>query len=331
MNIPEVSVIIPLYNAEKNIVECLETLLAQTLKNFEVIIVDDCSTDSSVAIVESYSSKLGGRLKLSHTNKNSGKPALPRNKGLTLSRGEYVLFIDDDDLLTPTALEELFTLAKTYDADVVHCEKYFSTDASLNAVQLFGNAVKRDFVDKPTWEPYILPERIQKIKQHLFMVMPWLKFVKRDLLIENNIIFPNIVRDDDIWTWQLLFCAEKFLNVPNAVYIWRDTKNSITRRDKTPAEKINFWINPVILGVKPFDEILGNINFFKANPNYRYEMLKIFIEPSFLAIYKPAHQISPHDVYETIKHTFGEQLGEYDALIPLLCTVLNTQDELKWQ
>lgn len=65
MNAPAVSVIIPLYNAERYIAECLESLLAQTLKNFEVIIVDDCSTDGGVKIVERYIPKFAGRLKLS--------------------------------------------------------------------------------------------------------------------------------------------------------------------------------------------------------------------------------------------------------------------------
>ena len=84
-NVPEVSIIIPLYNAEKYIAECLESVLAQTFKNFEVIIVDDCSTDNSCTIVESYIPKFSGRLKLYHMEKNSGSGALARNKGLKLS------------------------------------------------------------------------------------------------------------------------------------------------------------------------------------------------------------------------------------------------------
>ena len=109
---PEVSVIVPLYNAEKYIAECLESLLAQTFKNFEVIVVDDCSTDSSCAIVESYRERFGGRLTLSHTKKNSGNPAVPRNKGLMLSRGEYIYHVDNDDVIIQTALEEMYSLAK---------------------------------------------------------------------------------------------------------------------------------------------------------------------------------------------------------------------------
>ena len=92
----KVSVIIPMFNEEKYIGECLESILAQTFKDFELIVVNDCSTDSSVEVVESYAEKFGGRLKLFSTEKNSGSGAVPRNKGLNFSCGEYIF------LWTPT-------------------------------------------------------------------------------------------------------------------------------------------------------------------------------------------------------------------------------------
>ena len=125
-----ISVVIPLYNAEKYVRECIISLLAQTFQDFEVIFVDDCSTDNSVAIVESYAPKFGGRLTLAKMEKNSGSGALPRNKGLSLAKGEYIQFLDADDTLIPTALEELYTLAKEYDADVVYCEKHFMSSGA---------------------------------------------------------------------------------------------------------------------------------------------------------------------------------------------------------
>ena len=79
--IPPVSVIVPMYNAENYIGELLESLLSQTLKNFEVIIVDDCSTDESFNIVQNYLPKFAGRLNLLKMKQNSGGPSIPRNKG----------------------------------------------------------------------------------------------------------------------------------------------------------------------------------------------------------------------------------------------------------
>ena len=117
---PAVSVIVALYNAEKYIGECLTSLANQTLKNFEIIVVDDCSTDNSRAVVENFFAKFGDRLKLAKLNKNSGRPGIPRNFALEAAHGKYVYFLDADDLLTATTLEELHTAAEKFNADVVH-------------------------------------------------------------------------------------------------------------------------------------------------------------------------------------------------------------------
>lgn len=125
MEVPAISVVIPMYNVAKYIGECLDSLLLQSFKNFEVIVVDDCSTDNSVAVVKSYSPKFNGRLKLTRTKKNFGTGGPPRNKAIELARGEYIFFVDADDAITPTALAELYPVAKNFDADIVACEKYF--------------------------------------------------------------------------------------------------------------------------------------------------------------------------------------------------------------
>ena len=320
----KISVIIPLYNAEKYLGVCLESLLIQTFQDFEVIIVDDCSTDNSRLIVERYLPKFGGRLKLFSMEKNSGRGALPRNKGLKLSRGEYVFFMDNDDLLTSTALEELYTHAKNFSADVVYCEKFYVTDADLRNVDLMSSQ-RGAFVDEPTFETNIFHERLDEIRQYRFLVMPWTKLVRRDLLTENEIVFPDIIRDDDIWTWSLVFYAKRFLRVPNAVYIWRTVKDSITRVEKTPAQEINFWLNPVILGVKTLNEIMSKHEFFKRNPQPQYVMLSYFIEVSFSLLFERSEDLTLFDFYEAVRKEFSKNLGEQDVLVPLLCSFINRQ------
>ena len=201
--LPSISVIIPVYNAEKYIGECLDSLLAQTFKNFELILVDDCSTDNSVEIIESYASKFNGRLKLARMGKNAGSGSLPRNKGILLSRGEYVFNMDNDDALTNTGLEEMYMLAKKYDADVVYCERYYEADADLETRSLTSFHKESTLIDKPMIEPSLLSERLNRLTT--YWVTPWTKLIKRKLLIEHQIFFPNIIRDDSIWTWDLIF------------------------------------------------------------------------------------------------------------------------------
>ena len=328
-NNPAISIVIPLYNAEKYIADCLESVLAQTFRNFEVIIVDDCSTDNSRAIVESYIPKFGGRLALYNMKKNSGCGALPRNKGMMFSRGEYIFFIDHDDLITPTALEEVYTLAEDYAAEVVYCENNYRVYPDGSG--LHKEVAEKDLlVNKPTFEPENFAERVQRILQAKYRAPQWLKFVRRNLIFDKEIFFPNTrPSDDDIWTYGgLVFYAKKFLRVPNSVYIRRLTDDSIMRIKKTPQQTINFWLNPILLGLKALDNFLSNHEFFQANPQYRYAVLENFTCTKFSCMLQASFKLSSSEIYGTIQQTFGEALGEHDALISMFCTALIAQQKI---
>lgn len=328
VNVPTISVIIPLYNAEKYIADCLNSILAQTFQNFEVIVVNDCSTDTSPAIVESFMEKFGGRLKIRRTEKNSGVGA-SRSRGFDFSRGEYVFFMDNDDLITKTALEELYTLAKNFDAEVVYCEKYYLTDNDAKGIQLV-NTIKDDAVDKPTFETENLVERFNRILTGKFFGVPWLQLVSRDLLIENNINYPPMRgHDDTIYTWSLIFFAKKFLRVPNATYIYRLSDDSITRKkDVIPAQKIDFNIHMTVEGVQAIRKLTDKLEFFKQNPMYLYALLDYFFQVNFKDMLKKSLELQPYEIYEIIKQKFGEKLGEQDVLVSALCTFLNNQQKI---
>ena len=318
-NIPycAVSIVIPLYNAEKYIGDCLESLLAQTFQNFEVIIVNDCSTDKSCMIVENYMPKFNGRLNLFHMEKNSGSGALPRNKGLILSRGEYIFFVDADDLVTLTALEELYTLAKFYKADVVYCENIYIATADLGSID------KGSATNKPAFESENLIERVQSIMFNSYYVPPWHKFVRRNLMLENEIFFPNVtIAEDDIWTYGLVLYGKRFLRIPNAVYIQRQTENSILRKKRTSRQEINFWINPIIFGLKILDNWMNRIEFFKKNPQYRYAVLKKFVQNKFGDALRAGNYLPSFAFYDTIQQGFAEKLGEYDILVSVLLAMI---------
>ena len=227
-NGPAISVIIPLYNAEKYIGECLDSILAQTFKNFEVIVVDDCSTDISPAIVESYKEKFGGRLKLVHTKKNSGSGTEPRNLGLAYSRGEYLYFMDNDDTITPTALEELYTLAKKFDADVVHCEKNYNIpDEFYHDAEYIKNlkpschpAGDKIFITEPTLLTEDLDKRAFEFSKHWLTWSIWLQLIRRDFILSNNLHFVGVIFDDIIFT----LCSKRHLHAsrsPKFPYVER--------------------------------------------------------------------------------------------------------------
>ena len=325
---PAISIVIPLYNAEKYISACLESLLAQTFCNFEVIVADDCSTDNSAEIVKSYIPKFAGKLTLLRTDENTGGGALPRNKGLYFSRGEYIFFVDSDDFITKDALENLYTLAKNSDADVIYCERNFETDKDGQNISLVSHQ-KGKLVEKPTFETEVLPDRVKKILEHDIWGAPWCKFVRRNFLIENEIIFPNVFPCEDyFWTLNLFFFAKKFLRAPLAVYFWRQTENSAIRGKNTVEDKFNLWLNPVILGLKQFDNMMGRLKFFNDNANFRYAMLDFVVKKMFAMSFQAGTMIPQFGIYGAIKREFGKKLGKHEALISMLCSTLNMQQKI---
>ncbi len=326
-NVPAVSVIIPLYNAEKYISECLDSLLAQTFTDFEVIIADDCSTDSSCAIVARYAAKFGGRLKLTHTEKNSGSGAIPRNIGLTISRGKYVFFADADDLLTLTALEEMNTLAENFDADVVACERYYLVRADLGEIFICDG--RQGIVDKPTFASDDLTDLVRELIDEKFLVTPWSKFVRRDVLVDNGISFPPVtIAEDDVWTCEVLFSAGKILRVPNAVYVWRQTESSVMRRTRSPQELLEFWLHPIVFAIKTLDDFMGKLEFFRRRIEYRCAILEFFVHSKIARVVTAADKLTLPEIYAAIKNSFGNSLGGHDVLISWLLADLIMQQKI---
>lgn len=116
---PSISIIVPVYNVEKYLADCLDSILEQTFDNYELILVDDGSTDNSPSIAKKYAEKYPEKIFL-HIKENEG-PGLARNFGIEKARGEYVLFIDSDDIVDPTMLEELYESAYVMETDIVFC------------------------------------------------------------------------------------------------------------------------------------------------------------------------------------------------------------------
>lgn len=119
---PRISIIVPVYNPGKYLRECIDSILAQTFSDFELILIDDGSTDSSPAICDNYATR-DSRIHVIH-QPNSGVSAA-RNAGLDSARGEWISFIDSDDTINPKMLETLLNSAINEKADIVMCDLYF--------------------------------------------------------------------------------------------------------------------------------------------------------------------------------------------------------------
>src|SRR5512133_912996 len=116
---PAISIITPVFNVQAHLAQCMESLLAQRFRNIEIVCINDASTDGSAAILDKYA-RLDSRVALVEHQVNLGLGAA-RNTGLELARGEYIVFVDSDDWVTPDMLTKLHESATTYGSDLVLC------------------------------------------------------------------------------------------------------------------------------------------------------------------------------------------------------------------
>ncbi|MEE1011269.1 MAG: glycosyltransferase family 2 protein [Acutalibacteraceae bacterium] len=224
-NQPLVSVIIPVYNVEEYLRECVDSVLNQTYGHFEIILVDDGSTDSSGKICDEYVEK-DERIVAIH-KKNEG-PSKTRNTGLENANGKYIYFLDSDDYIENDALELLVNTAKSNDADLVFFDaRSFSDD---------GAEVKQGYVIKGTYEiksGYEILTNLHNNKEYHCSVV--LLFIKRQLIIENKISFLESAycSEDMLFTYKIFCSAQKAIQCTKTLYHRRYRPSSIVTSKKS--------------------------------------------------------------------------------------------------
>ena len=319
--LPAISIIVAMYNAERYIAPCLTSLLSQTFQDFEVIVVDDCSTDNSASVVKNFIEHFDGSLTLLKTKRNSGTPGLPRNLALKSARGKYITFFDSDDLLTQTALEELFNAAENNNAEVIHAEKYLEmVDGSNQAHMRTFQAPP--YVDKPTVETDDLGDRIERFTQKKFLWWACNKLFRRDFLSKNKIVFPNMTSFEDlIVTFCCVIRAKTYVRIPNAFYIYRTRPDSLSHGGRHPFE----ITTNLIEAIKVMDSFMGEMEFFRQNPKYRYMAIDYFVQSRVNIISHNLYaQTKPYEVDEYLRRRiFNVNPNENIPLITYLFSNAN--------
>ena len=324
---PPVSVIVPVYNAEKYLPVCLESILNQTFTDFELLVVDDCSTDSSFAVAESFLERFGGRLKIVSLPQNTGSGSVPRNVGLDLSQGKYIYFVDNDDLLIDTALETLYDFAEEYQADFVCMERAFTCDENPIPEKLNDNISyipPRFLVSEPIIETENLAERVEKFLRLSFGHQPWLKFLRRDFLVDNDIKLSVMkISDDNIWTFKIVCLAKKILRVPSMLYVHRTNTQSVMNKKRTPEQEVRHWINPLLTGVDSLNEFMNGFDLFNQPNNLRLYVLNFFAKVQFDFMAEAFKSLDRHEVYKIFFEEFSKSNGDHTALIAYLLVMTN--------
>ena len=203
----KVSIIIPVYNVEKYIRECLDSVINQTYRNLEIICVDDCGTDNSVKIAEEYAQK-DKRIKIIHHDRNKGL-AITRNTGVKNSNGEYIFFLDSDDYLNLDIIELMVRKQKETGADVVVSSfRNFVSEKIPNEKipKVKAELKNRNFFKFDPHERYQINfDNFQDNLDSIFYIV-WGKLYKKDFLIKNNIwhINQNICAEDNGFNLKIL-------------------------------------------------------------------------------------------------------------------------------
>ena len=218
------SIVIPVYNVEKYLNQCVDSILSQTFKDFELILVDDGSKDNSGQICDGYA-QMDARVKVIH--KENGGLSDARNEGTSQASGKYIIYVDSDDYIDgDDFLEEVYSKAQN-GADVI-CYKFR---------KYYDNAGKfgECSFSFPDFESYnTLPERVRYLVcRDSFYCSAWSKAIKLELIKDNEILFEKgLLGEDQEWYYHVLIKAKSIDAIDRAFVIYRQRENSITKTFK---------------------------------------------------------------------------------------------------
>lgn len=188
---PKVSVIIPVYNVEKYLRECLDSVVNQTLKDIEIICINDGSTDGSLKILEEYAKRDERIIVINQQNQGVAKA---RNIGLEKAKGQYLSILDSDDYFEQTMLEMLFEKAVNDDMDIVIC-RCKVLDSKHNSIKSAEWTINDEFLaDKPVFSAKDIPDTIF----NFCIGWAWDKFYKTEFVRQYKLSFPELDNSEDV-------------------------------------------------------------------------------------------------------------------------------------
>jgi len=231
-----ISIIIPVYNVEKYLRQCLDSVFAQTIMDFEVICVDDGSTDSSPQILQEYSLKYSNLIV--YTQQNGGMSAA-RNAGMELATGKYIGFVDSDDFIDPDMYRLMIERAEKDGSQIVVSNPYIY-DMKTKKTYVYRNMV--DFFHLSQLGAFNPLDNIRIFEY----IGPWDKIYETNFLKGNNLKFPlQRIFEDAPFTYQALTLAKSVSVVKDSYYYYRkNAGGSITDKEKTNDNyKYDFLIN----------------------------------------------------------------------------------------
>lgn len=254
----KISIIVPVYNCEKIIGQCIESIQRQTYKNWELIIVDDESKDNSYQVSQCYANEDNRIRVIQQKNQGSG---IARNNGITLSTGDYLLFCDADDYFLPNAFNILIKAAKVYQTDLV-VAGYKEFKYSNNSIEFCG---ENSPIMEHLKDAQVVRRRYIELFDKCLIQAPWAKLYKTDIVKKNQVYFANYRRcQDTVFNLSYMDCIDSLVVISDLVYAYQTPEGDAYIR-KFPVDMIDIRIN--------IDELIKN-KLYKWNV-YTEEARKI--------------------------------------------------------
>lgn len=209
----KVSVIIPIYNVEKYLPKCIESIINQTYQNLEIILVNDGSTDTCPQICEDYAAK-DNRIKVIH--KKNGGLSDARNAGYELVTGDFIAFVDSDDLISKNFYKDLMKIANEENADIVECGIFrFKDEKELQNIEF-----------ESTLEKFDTEKALESLMKEQLKQVVWNKLYKTKI-VDNLLFEKGKIHEDEFWTYQVFARANKIVKTSTPLYFYRQQEDSI--------------------------------------------------------------------------------------------------------
>ncbi len=267
MSHPLVSIIVPSYNVERYIEECIESLLNQTYTHTEIIVIDDGSKDATVYLLKQYKDKIKV---IAHDN-NKGQGAR-RNEGIKEAKGKYLYFVDSDDWIEPDTIEESVKQLEQTDADLVRFNGRSFHDGNAGPESEGDYTFSHQLEDRKVYQQ---EEALQKNRK-TFSASPCLYLVKKELIVTHNLYFLEGVLHEDEYFTTRLFTVLETMTYLNKAFYHRRYRAASTMTENTRIHK-----------VKSFDsylEVFKGLEEVYRSPELS-ENQKVFVKRQLLSIY----------------------------------------------
>ena len=263
----KISIIVPIYNVEKYLNRCIESILNQTFKDFELILVNDGSTDNSLEICKHYKD-IDDRICI--IDKKNGGLSSARNAGLDIAKGEYIGFVDSDDYIHPQMYELLYDTIIKNNSDLAICDykKVFENESEINQIYSYNESCINTFSNIECLN------RLYDKNNKIDFIIAWNKLYKKDLF--NTVDFPlGKLHEDEFIAHKILYQTKKVTFINKKLYYYLQRENSIMGKG----------INIKTLDV--LNALYDRIDFFKNNnlKDLYNKAIDMYIYKSFLYYY----------------------------------------------